>query len=93
MLITKIEWPIEGQRHTKPSCSRRKDAVGLGEILDLLSNWGSLGMIYHIDPQRDANEQVWGRSITDLLFKQWFTFSETYPHGIPGFYLVSAALL
>lgn len=29
-VFTKIEWPIEGQRYTKPSCSRRKNAVGLG---------------------------------------------------------------
>ena len=26
---TKIEWAIEGQCYTEPSCSRRKNAVGL----------------------------------------------------------------
>jgi hypothetical protein len=25
-------------------------------------------------------------------FQQWFTFCETYPHGIPGFYSVSAVV-
>jgi hypothetical protein len=29
---TKIEWAIEGQCHTEPSCSRRENAVGLGNI-------------------------------------------------------------
>ena len=28
--LTKIEWPIEGERHAKPSSSRRKNAVRLG---------------------------------------------------------------
>lgn len=40
-MLTKIEWPGEGQCHTKPSGSRRKDAVGLGEIFDFLNKWGS----------------------------------------------------
>jgi hypothetical protein len=54
---TEIEWAIEGQCHTEPSCSRRKNAVGLGEY-QTSSTARSLygGFTHHIDPQRDANQ-------------------------------------
>lgn len=53
---TKIEWAIESQCHTEPSCSRRKNTVGLGEYQTssaTRSLWEEF--TYHIDPQRDAN--------------------------------------
>jgi hypothetical protein len=53
---TKIEWAIEGQRHAEPSCSRRENAICLGEYQTspaTRSLWG--GFTHHINSQRDAN--------------------------------------
>ena len=58
---TEIEWPVEGQRYAKSSCSRRKNAVGLEEILAAAcGGLGETDSTYHIDPQCNAHEQIWG---------------------------------
>jgi hypothetical protein len=97
VLLTEIEWPVEGERYTEPSCSRRENAVGLGGVLAAACGVGASGgtdSTYHIDPQRDAHEQIWGtlNNWAGPTFQQWFlllTFGETYSHGIPGLYSVS----
>ena len=43
VLLTEIEWPVEGERYTEPSCSRRKNAVGLGGVLAAACGVGASG--------------------------------------------------
>jgi hypothetical protein len=91
-MLTKIEWPSESQCHTKPRGSRRKDAVSLGKILDPFRKCESCGEDLPYQPPTRRKRADLGTLNSWSTFKQWFTFSETYPHGIPGFYSVSVVL-